>query len=172
MQNTTRNGFTTKEMTRIALIAAISFVLSLIVIFSMPQGGSVTIYLVPLFLAVSNEKLRNCLFIGLIVAVLQIILGGSIISPLSPFLDYIIPVVILTCAAVFKQNIYVNILLASVVALICYTLSGTLFWQVPLIPSLAYNATFFVPTIVINLVLFAFADKAVGKIYKSRVMNG
>lgn len=157
--------FTTKEIVRIGLIAAVAFVLSLFKVFQMPNGGSITIYLFPLFIAASNEKVRNCLFIGIVVAILQIIMGGFVTNPLSPVFDYLIPVVAMTACGVFKQNIYVNIILGCIIALASYVLAGVMFWETPLWGSITYNATFFVPTVILNMVLFAVANVPIKKAY-------
>ncbi|WP_423364630.1 energy-coupled thiamine transporter ThiT [Mycoplasma sp. P36-A1] len=157
----------TRELTRIALIAAIATVLSLFKVFQMPQGGSITLYLFPLYIAVANEKLRNCFFVGLVVSILQMLLGGQMTNLFSGLFDYIIPVVAIVTCGMFKQNIYVNIAIGSIIALASYTLSGMIFWQTPFVASLTYNATYFIPTVIVNVIIFALANVQISKAYKT-----
>ncbi|MDR1782617.1 MAG: energy-coupled thiamine transporter ThiT [Bacilli bacterium] len=164
--------FKTKDLVVIALISAISYLLSMLVVFRMPQGGSITLYLVPLLLAAFNDKFRNCLLIGLITSLLQIVLGGYFLNPVQVCFDYVIPVTLICISGYIitrnNNNILTNILgfiIACVLALLSYVCSGMLFYETPFVPSIIYNATFFVPTIIINLIIILIINKPLSKVY-------
>jgi len=159
----------TREITRIALISAIAVVLDMFIVFRMPQGGSVSLYLVPLFIAASNDSVRNCLFIGIVVAIAQVVLGGVLASPASGLIDYLLPVVFMTTAGIFKpmvKNTYVALLIGCLLAFACYVISGMVFWSTPFVGSVTYNATFFIPTVIVGLVVFAIVNPRLSSIYK------
>jgi len=160
----------TREITRMAILAAISIVLSMLIVFRMPQGGSVSLYLVPLFLVGRSEKLRNAILVGIVVGVIQVMMDGFVANPLSPLIDYVIPVTVMTGYMMFRTgNIYVNIIIGCIIALACYTISGMLFWETPFWGSLTYNAGFFVPTVILNLVVFILVKKPILKIMNQEV---
>ena len=157
--------FKTKEIVNIALIAAIAFVLSLFVVFRMPQGGSITLYLLPLFFVAFNDSLKVNVFVALVTATLQVLLGGYVINPIQVILDYYLPVMFICTSQVFKMNKYVNLSIGSLLAMMSYVISGMVFFEVPFIPSIIYNATFFIPTIIINLILFMMVNPRLARIY-------
>lgn len=143
----------TKKITFIALFAALSFVLSNLIFIRMPQGGSVTLYLFPLIIAAFNADLKTNLFIGIVVATLNVLIGGYFLNPLQVILDYYLPVIIICCSGIFNLNKYINLIIAFIIALFSYVLSGMIFFNVPFQGAITYNATFFIPTIIINMIV-------------------
>lgn len=156
----------TKDMVNIAVIAVLAAVLSLFEIFRMPQGGSVTLYLVPLFFAAFNESPKANVFVALITASLQILLGGYVLNPIQVILDYYLPVMLITTCCALPLNKYVCLGLGSLGAMVSYVVSGMVFFQTPFIAAVIYNATFFIPTLVLNLVVFCLVNPRLAKVYK------
>lgn len=158
--------FKTKEIVNIALISAIALVLSLFTVFRMPNGGSITIYLVPLLLAATNTNLKTNVFIGLVTATLQIIAGGVVINPVQLILDYYLPVMLICTSQVYGLNKYVNFGIGCLLAMFSYVVSGMIFFEVPFIPSIIYNATFFIPTIIINVIIYYIVNPRVETLFQ------
>ncbi|MDR3215568.1 MAG: energy-coupled thiamine transporter ThiT [Bacilli bacterium] len=164
--------FKTKDLVVIALISAISYILSQFVVFQMPAGGSITIYLVPILVAAFNDNFKNCLFIGIITAFLQAFIGGYVLNPIQVMFDYFIPVIVIClCGQInfFKGKDLINNLMgyviACIIALLSYVCSGMLFYQTAFVASIIYNATFFVPTIIINLIIVLIINTQLSKVY-------
>ncbi|MDL2211533.1 energy-coupled thiamine transporter ThiT [Erysipelotrichaceae bacterium OttesenSCG-928-M19] len=159
--------FKTKEIVNIALISAIAFLLSLVILFRMPNGGSITVYLVPLFFAAFNNDLKTNVFIAIVTATLQVLFGGYVLNPIQVMLDYYLPVMFICICMIFRLNKYINLFIGSLLAMVCYVISGMIFFEVPFLASIIYNATFFIPTIILNLIIFALINPRLGKIYES-----
>lgn len=157
----------TRELVNIAAIAVLAAVLSLFELFRMPQGGSITLYLVPLFFGAFNEDLKTNVFIAIITATLQIFLGGYILNPVQILLDYYLPVLFICTSAIFSLNRFVNLGLGSMLAMVSYVISGMVFFQTPFVASVIYNATFFIPTLILNMIVFALINPRLSKIYKN-----
>lgn len=157
----------TREMVNIAMIAVLASVLSLFELFRMPQGGSVTLYLIPLFFAAVNEGLKTNVIIATITATLQILLGGYILNPIQIILDYYLPVLLICTSQIFPFNRYVNLGISSLLAMGSYVVSGMLFFDVPFVASIIYNASFFVPTIILNMIVFSAINPRLSKVYKA-----
>ena len=85
-----RNGpFTTREMAYAAISVALSFALSYVKFFALPQGGSVTLAsMLPLMLFSYMFGIRKGIIVGAIYGVLQAIQDPWIIHPAQFFLDY------------------------------------------------------------------------------------
>lgn len=80
----------TRLLTETAIMAALSIVLSYIVVFRMPQGGSVSLVLVPLiFLSLRRGPLWGCAA-GVICGVVQLMFGGSFLNPIQVLFDYVL----------------------------------------------------------------------------------
>lgn len=157
----------TKQIVLIGFISALALILSLLKVFSMPQGGSITLYLIPLYFAAFNFDKKSCIFVAIVTATLQIIFGGYILNPIQVILDYYLPILFITTCGIYGLNKYVSILIGSLLAMSSYVLSGMIFFEVPFIPSIIYNATFFIPTIIINGIIFIAINPKLTKAYQN-----
>jgi thiamine transporter len=156
----------TRQIVNIGLISALAFVLSMFVLFRMPQGGSITLYLIPLFFIFFNDNLKTCFFVALVTATLQTLLGGYVIHPIQVILDYYLPVMFITTCMIFRMNKYVNLSIGATLAMACYVISGMVFFEAPFEASFIYNATFFVPTLILNIIVFLILNPRLSKIYQ------
>ncbi|MEG0364746.1 MAG: energy-coupled thiamine transporter ThiT [Erysipelotrichales bacterium] len=152
----------TRNMVFIAIISALALLLSLLTFFQMPNGGSVTLYLVPLFIAAFNKDIKTNIFIAIVTATLQV-MTGYFLNPLQVILDYYFPVMMLCCCKMFKVNEYFDVLVAGILALLSYTISGMIFFKLTFIPSMTYNAIHFIPTIIICYIIYRIVNKALKK---------
>lgn len=145
----------TKTISMIGIISALSLLLGQFTIYKMPQGGSITLYLLPLFLYASNAKIKDTIICGIVISTLDIIFGGYVLGPIQVMLDYYIPISAFCLISLFK-NKYIGIILGFIIALFSYTISGVIYYETELLPSLIYNATFFVPTIIATSIIYYF----------------
>lgn len=159
---------------------ALAEVLSLIKLFEMPQGGSVTLAsMLPIILYALCFGPGWGLGVALLYSVLQVMIGGYILSPLQVLCDYTLAFTALGTAGFFaarssarkeETNIlrrlslipYWKIILATVVAmlgrLVFSFLSGIVFYaayapegQAVWVYSLGYNGIYLIPEAVITL---------------------
>ena len=106
MQNTTtkKKRITTKTLVAGALCIAMSFVLSYIKLWEMPQGGSVTLMsMLPIFLFSYLFGIVPGLLAGLVYSILQFIQAPYFVSPLQFLLDYTIGFTVLGLAGIFSK---------------------------------------------------------------------
>lgn len=147
----------TKDLVIVSLIAALSTVLSMLVIYRMPNGGSISLYLVPLFLLTFKKGVKLSLLCMVVVAILQVIFGGYVLGVFQVLLDYVIPLMLISLIAIAREKSFgvqfVVILVVMLLMLLSYTTSGVIYFGVTITASLAYNMSYFIPTYVSNIIV-------------------
>lgn len=124
---------TVKKMVVIAMFSGISFILSKIVFFQFPQGGSINLLSsLPVLLIGLIYGPVEGMTTGLITGVLSLF-GGYIIHPIQLFLDFIIPPMILGLSGMFGTDSRKKVFLGCVVAVflrVCvHVVSGVVFFS-------------------------------------------
>lgn len=125
---------------------ALATVMSMIKVFELPFGGSVTLFsMVPVLVLSYMYGVKWGLLCGGVYGVLQMVLGATTTQafaglsgwsvPVMALLDYIVAFVVLGFAGVFKNKIKNHTLaislgsaLAVVLRLVCHFLSGWILW--------------------------------------------
>jgi thiamine transporter len=158
---------------------AVAFVLSLITIFKMPMGGSVTpASMLPIFFFALCFGPAWGFGAAFIFSLLQLI-GGDFLVPVQVLLDYTIAFTLLGTAGFFaaprekrigfdnilvrlaiipSYKIILGVLLGLSLRMLCHVISGAVFYaeyagdQNPWVFSIVYNGTFFLPEAVITVV--------------------
>lgn len=164
----------TRTLVECAVMIAAATVLSMISLFELPQGGTVTpAATLPLILIAHRHGLRWGLFTGFTHGLLQTMMGmknvmaagslGTMI--LCALLDYVLAYTLVGAAVLFEKpfprNKRMGIALGSVVVglgrFACSFVSGILIWGAyapPELPvwlySLQYNGSFMIPEIIIT----------------------
>ena len=163
----------TRILTECALMIALGYVLSLIKIFTMPNGGSVTLLSMLPFVMVSFRHGTGWgLFTGFVNALLQMLLGfwappvPDFISYLGEvLLDYVLAFMALGLAAFFAKpisnrtvGVAFGTFMAGFLRFMCSFLSGVLIWGnlsegLPAWTySLVYNAAYMLPETVLTMI--------------------
>ena len=153
----------TRVLVEGALCVALSVVFSGLKLFSMPQGGSITLEMAPLFFFAYKYGFGWGFAAGAIAGGFQIIFGGYVVHPIQAFLDYPAAFASIGIAGVFGQStkeIIAGTLIASVARLVCHVMSGVIFFASYApegtnvwLCSFIYNVTFLVPAILISAAL-------------------
>lgn len=136
----------TKLMADAAITLSLSFALSYVKLFSMPQGGSITLAsIVPIAIFAYIYGPKEGLQVGLLYAILQLIQGAYIVHPIQVLLDYIVPFTCVGLIGIFRKldfkklylkgrnlnpvfNIVYGIFLYSIIRFISSFLSGAIFF--------------------------------------------
>lgn len=139
----------TAPMIEGALCIALAAVLSRINLFALPQGGSVDLELVPLFLVAWRWGAKWGCAVGALTGVVKILLGGFILNPLQAILDYPLAYACVGMAGMFtnlRKGQLVGAILAAVGQISCHILSSAVFFaqyapegESPWGYSIAYN---------------------------------
>ncbi len=145
------------QITNIAILISLSLVLNMIVFFRMPQGGSVTLHLVPLLLISKKYGAKVGILASLITSTVNMLLGSSVIGVFQVLLDYYLSplfIVLFSIKSVNKKIDVVVILLLSIFSLAAHVLSGILYYDVSFQFSVVYNISYFIPLIFVNVIVY------------------
>lgn len=164
-------------LTESAVMIALSTILSLIKIFDLPYGGSITAgSMLPVVIVSYRHGLKKGLITGLAYSVIQLIFGLGSVSYATSFtaavaiimLDYIVAFTVTGLGGIFRKkenenqtsSIILGALSVCILRFICHTVSGCTVWAGVSIPSgdgllysLSYNATYMIPETIITLII-------------------
>ena len=158
---------------------AIAFVLNFIVLFHMPQGGSVeAASMVPLMFYAYRWGGKSGLTVSIVYGIVDFLLGFKYtIHYLSILLDYIVGYGIIGICGYFKDTtigLFSGSLLAMVLRWCSTVVSGAVVFasyapegQNPWIYSMIYNASYMIPNAIINIAVLMIVYKALKKGIKS-----
>lgn len=169
----TSRNWNAKMLSFAALSIALSFVLSCIRLYRMPQGGSVTpASMLPLMLFSAAFGIGPGLLAGLVYGVLQYLQGGWFLNVWQFALDYLLAFAALGLAGLARKlpekwGLYCAMLIAAIGRALSATLAGIMFWDTAPWASLVYNGTYLIPEVVICMVLAAAIAKPVMRIMKT-----
>ena len=170
----TSKKWTAKTVAYGALAIALSFVLSCIRLYRMPQGGSVTPgSMLPLMLFSAAFGIGPGLLAGLAYGVLQYLQGGWFANVWQFSLDYLLAFAALGLTGLAghlpkKWGLYCAMVIAALCRALSATLAGIMFWDTAPWASLVYNGTYLIPDTLICIVLALLIAKPVMKILKAK----
>ena len=171
-----RKTWTAKSMAYAALSIALSFVLSYIKMFEMPQGGSVTLAsMLPLMLFAAAYGVGPGLLAGAAYGLLQYLQGGWFVHPIQFLLDYPLAFALIGLAGLYKVlpkawqgwSLYACMIVGALGRALSATLAGIFYWDTAPWASLVYNGTYLVPDTLICIVLAVFVGKRIIKMMKN-----
>ena len=145
-----------RTMVYIALYAAMIIVLDIlsnaISLFKMPEGGRLSLASVGFLLASYHLGWKK----GSLVAIVAILLMGvtgsiSYYGIVSLLLDYVIGYMAYGFASVFPW--YSGVVTSNLIRLLSSTMAGVWVWGSAFGASLSYNATYIIPTMILDIVI-------------------
>lgn len=158
--------FSVKRITYCGICLAIAIVLSQFKVYQLPNGGSITacsgvfISLIGLLFGVYTGVLT-----GVVYGILKLMLEPHVIHPAQLLLDYLLAFSGLGISGLFrnaKYGLHIGYTIGMTVRFIFATLSGFIFFGMyapegihPMIYSLAYNASYIVPEIIIGIIFIS-----------------
>lgn len=155
-----------------SILGALSFILDKLTLFVMPQGGSITLSMLPIIVMAFRWGLRGGLLTGFLSGILQLITGGTIFHWAQALLDYTVAYTLVGVAAITtvwlvngmikgkKGNMVAAIVVGTVIGgllrFVIHFLGGIIFFgayapegQPVWLYSLVYNASYMVPSIIL-----------------------
>ena len=158
--------WSTKMLALGAVCMALSNVLSMIKLFDMPQGGSVTpASMLPLMLFAYVYGVGPGMTVGAVYGVMQFIIQPYFLSVPQMLLDYPIAFAMVGLAGLFSKNenralgLSLGVVLGSLGRFVAAVLSGVVFFaeyagdQNPWVYSIGYNGAYMLPECIICVVL-------------------
>ena len=120
---------TTCMLVQGALCVALAFVLSYIKLFSMPMGGSITLFsMLPIFMFAWMYGPTAGLLAGFAYSLLQVVQGAWIVHPVQFVLDYFISFTVLGLAGFFPKSLALGSAVGGFACMICGIISGVVFF--------------------------------------------
>ncbi len=167
-----KTKFDTKKLTISAIMIALATVLSLVKVWEMPLGGSITLLsMLPICLLSIIYGIKWGFACSFIYSLGQLGLSiASVVSwGLTPaslvgtiFLDYIIPFTLIALSGLFSQKGIIGNICAIVIALfvrfVCHFVSGIIIfdiwceWSSVPLYSFCYNGTFMLPELILTVI--------------------
>ena len=156
----------------IAILGALSFVLDQLTVFQLPQGGSVTLSMLPIIVMAFRWGLAGGMLTGFISGLLQLITGGKVFHWAQALLDYTLAYTLVGLAAitsiwlirnVAKKNkggmaaaIIIGTVIGGLLRYLIHFIGGIVFFgeyapegQPAWLYSLLYNGSYMIPSIII-----------------------
>ncbi|NLM62546.1 MAG: energy-coupled thiamine transporter ThiT [Clostridiales bacterium] len=156
----------TRVVIECAILIAMAFVLSLIKIWRMPMGGSITLVsMLPILLIGYRHGLAWGLISGFVYSILQFIESPYFLTPVQFLLDYVFPFTVLGVAGFFRGKglgFQIGAVLGIGGRFISHVLSGVIFFaeyaadagfESPLLYSVVYNGSIMLPELVVTLIV-------------------
>lgn len=147
----------------LALFTVLDYLANSLPFFRMPQGGTLGLGTVALLLASYQLGWKKGTMVAMLSILMQFITGEMYLLGFVQFLlDYFIAFSVYGLACLFPNFgwFYSGILAVNVVRFFSSTLSGVFFYQTPFVPSMAYQASYMIPTLILDLVLVPMLVKA------------
>ncbi|WP_294521248.1 energy-coupled thiamine transporter ThiT [uncultured Pseudoflavonifractor sp.] len=165
-----------------AIMVALALVLNQLKIFRLPNGGSITLEMLPIFFYAVRWGVSPGLLAGFAFGLLQMFIDGAVAwGWQSLLLDYLVAFTPLGLAGLFKGKnwgIFAGTVLGSVVRFIVHFISGITIYAIvaptelfnmtftsPWMYSLAYNGSYMAIDMALCLVVFALLYKPLKKYF-------
>ncbi|ADQ03637.1 proton-coupled thiamine transporter YuaJ [Caldicellulosiruptor owensensis OL] len=156
-----RQKFTTKALVYGGVAISLSFILSFIKLYRMPQGGSITpASMLPLFAYAYMFGPFAGIVAGMAYGILQLIQDPYVVHWAQLILDYPLAFGALGFAGFFRKNLPLGILAGGFGRFVFHVISGVVFFASyapkgtsPLLYSIIYNATYLAPDLAVCFVL-------------------
>jgi thiamine transporter len=110
----------------IAILGALSFVLDQLTVFQWPQGGSITLSMLPIIVMAFRWGLAGGMLTGFISGLLQLITGGKVFHWAQALLDYTLAYTLVGVAAITGIWLIKNIAIKSKGGMAAAIITGTI----------------------------------------------
>ncbi|WP_366924685.1 energy-coupled thiamine transporter ThiT [Metallumcola ferriviriculae] len=176
-----RGGVTLKNirmMVETGMLVGLAMALNMLKLFEMPQGGSVSLEMIPIFILAIRWGTGTGLIGGLLFGVGQLLLGAKIYYPMQALLDYPIAFTLLGLTGLWRKHFYFGITAATLARGFAHVLSGVIFFaeytpvgQNVWIYSLIYNGSYLLPELVLSVSVMAILTKQKGFMQEMQPMS-
>jgi len=157
----TSKTFSTRALSEIVVVIALSTVLSYIKIYHLPQGGSVTAgSMVPLLWLSLRRGAKVGLLASIVYGIVQLSVEPYIYHPIQVLLDYPIAFGLLGLAGFFRKYVLIGVAIGIFGRFVSHLLSGVIFFaeyaptgMSPIVYSAIYNGSYLIIELVVSAVL-------------------
>ena len=151
----------TKVISEVIVTVALAYVLNLIVVFRMPQGGSVTaVSMVPILWLALRRGLKIGVFGGIVFGLVDMIPQPFIVHPVQFLLDYPLAFGALGLAGLFNRHPIRGVIVGILGRFICHFISGVIFFAMyvpegmhPAVYSAIYNGSYLIVELISSIIV-------------------
>lgn len=163
-------------MVEVAIFAALALLLDFIPSIQMPNGGSISFAMIPIFIVAFRWGLKGGVLAGLLWGLLQLAFGPDIKTPLQAFIEYGFAFAALGVAGIFAKQVQqsmkegkvvkrlvfitLGVFLGSALRFLAHFYAGIVFWaefapedQALWLYSLIYNGSYMLPSFILSTVV-------------------
>ncbi|MBR4549124.1 MAG: energy-coupled thiamine transporter ThiT [Oscillospiraceae bacterium] len=175
-----KKNLTLRALTEGAVFVALAQILSYLKLFRLPQGGSITVAMLPIFLYCARWGFGPGILASFVYSVLQLLLDGAYAWGWQSILgDYIVAYTALGLAGLFhkqKNGFFVGIVVGCLARLLIHYVVGATVWgeympetffgmtmHSPWFYSLLYNGSYMLIDMLVCLLVGALLWKPLGK---------
>ena len=156
---THKRAFSTRVLAEIVIFVALSTALSFVILFTLPQGGSVTAAsMVPIIWLALRRGPKIGMFAGALYGVVQLAILPYAYNPVQVLLDYPLAFGCLGLAGFFRNRSLAGVAIAILGRFVMHFISGVVFFasfapagESPIVYSAVYNASYLIPEMIISL---------------------
>jgi thiamine transporter len=160
--------FSTRVLAEIVIFVAMATALSFIILFALPEGGSVTAgSMVPILWLALRRGPKIGLFTGIIYGLVQLAVMPQVYYPTQVLLDYPLAFGCLGLAGFFQKRPIIGVTVAISGRFIMHFISGVVFFGVyapagmsPYVYSALYNASYLIPEMAISIFIIYLLQKS------------
>ena len=169
-----------RTITLLSIMVSLSTVLGFIKIYTLPQGGDVTLgSMVPIIFMSMVFGVPYGMFAGFLFGLLNLILDPHIYYPVQVLLDYFLAFTFLGIGGIFKKNKILAATISIFARFICHVLSGVIFFssyangQNSILYSVIYNGSYLGIELIITIVILYFLpiDRFKKIIFKNKIIE-
>ncbi|GGA87504.1 energy-coupled thiamine transporter ThiT [Ornithinibacillus halotolerans] len=166
-------------MVEVAIFTALALVLDLLPAFKMPNGGSISFAMIPVFIVAFRWGLKGGLLSGLLWGLLQLAFGPSIFNLFQALIEYGFAFTVLGVAGIFAKPIQqtlkdgklfkrftyitLGVFIGSALRFLAHFYAGIVFWgsyapegQPVWLYSLIYNGSYMLPSFILSSIVVFF----------------
>lgn len=172
-QTTRKQIFSTKLLAEIIMLVALAGALSLLshLFFSLPEGGSINLGMVPIFWLALRRGPKIGVFGGAVFGFVDLAIEPFVVHPIQLILDYPLAFAVLGLAGFFQKQPVVGVVVGVAARFVSHFVSGVVYFanyapegMSPIVYSAIYNGTYLIPSMIICAVI-------IGIIQKSKALN-
>jgi thiamine transporter len=147
-----------KVLAETAIFVALATALSLIVVYTLPQGGSITAAsMVPILWLALRRGPKVGVAAGVLYGLIQLALLPYVVDPVQLLLDYPLAFGVLGLAGLFKKYPVAGAAVGISGRFVMHFVAGVIYWAPieaptlnPFVYSVVYNGSYLVPELVIS----------------------
>lgn len=173
LQNQSRFGFSTQVYAEIIIFVALAGALAYVShsFFSLPEGGSINLGMVPIFWLALRRGPKIGIFAGAVLGVVDLAIEPFVVHPIQFILDYPLAFACLGLAGLFRNLTVagpaIGVAVGGTARFLCHFTSGVIYFPMyapegmnPILYSAVYNATYMIPSIVICAIIIVILQRS------------